>query len=59
PSPAAARSGSDQRHRRGERGLWLLRAMPGAPAGIYLADHPQRFETEAARIDTLRRLLKR
>lgn len=59
PSAEAARTGSDQRHRRGERGLWLLRAMPGAPTGIYLADHPQRFEAEAARIDALRRLLKR
>lgn len=59
PSAEAARTGSDLHHRRGERGLWLLRAKPGAPAGIYLADHPQRFETDAARIDALRRLLKR
>jgi hypothetical protein len=54
-----ARSGSDVAHKRGERGLWLLRAKPGAPAGIYLADHPQRFEADAARIEALRRLLKR
>ncbi len=59
PSASAARKSSDLPHKRGERGLWLLRAKPDAPVGIYLADHPQRFELDAARIETLRRLLKR
>lgn len=59
PSAGAARKSSDLPHKRGERGLWLLRAKVGAPVGIYLADHPQRFELDAARIEVLRHLLKR
>jgi hypothetical protein len=59
PAADAARSGSDLAYKRGARGLWLLRAKPGAPAGIYLADHQQRFEVDAARIEALRRLIKR
>ena len=54
----AVRSSSDLVHRRGNRGLWLLRAPAGADAGIYLADHPQRFVDEtvdAKRIEVLRK----
>ncbi|WP_180126595.1 hypothetical protein [Rhodoferax sp. BLA1] len=59
PSENGPRSGSDMTHKRGERGLWLLRSKPGAPSGIYLADHPQRYETDPTHIEALRRLLKR
>jgi hypothetical protein len=59
PSTNGLRTGSDIRHKRGDTGMWLLRAKPSAPIGIYLADHPQRFEADAARIDALLRLLKR
>lgn len=59
PSTSGPRSGSDLSHKRGEHGLWLLRIKPGAPSGIYLADHPQRYEADATRIEALRRLLKR
>jgi hypothetical protein len=57
PGSDLPRSGSDIRHQPGERGLWLLRLKPGGPAGLYLADHPQRFEADASRIADLRRLL--
>lgn len=56
------RSSTDLIYRRGDRGLWLLRRQPGGRAGLYLADHPQRFVSAAggaARIEALRRLLPR
>ena len=59
PSASGFRSGSDVLHKRGERGLWLLRVKPGAPSSVYLADHPQRYEADPTRIELLRRLLKR
>lgn len=62
----APRSGSDLLYWRGDKGLWLLRLRPASNtstgAGIYLADHPQRFVPEAggaARIGALRRSLMR
>ena len=58
----APRSSSDLVHLRGQRGLWLLRLLPGGASGIYLADHPQRFvssDKEATRIAALVRLLGR
>lgn len=62
PAADQPRSSSDLRYREGDMGLWLLRKRPGREAGLYLADHPQRFvpaATEAARIETLRELLRR
>lgn len=57
PHPSGLRSSSDIHYRKGDSGLWLLRAHPAAE-GLYLADNPQRFvptATGAARIDVLRR----
>lgn len=51
-SPAGAlRSSSDIHYSVGQKGLWFLRATPGADGtALYRADHPQRFlpEEEAA-----------
>lgn len=51
-SPAGAlRSSSDLHYSVGQKGLWFLRATPGADGTpLYRADHPQRFlpEEEAA-----------
>lgn len=61
PAPDGPRTGSDIIHRRGDRGLWLLRVRPGAEAGLYLADHPQRFVSataEPGRIEVLRKKLQ-
>ncbi len=59
PHPSGLRSSSDIHYRKGDSGLWLLRAHPAAE-GLYLADNPQRFvptATGAARIDVLRRAI--
>ena len=60
PSPGGLRSSSDIFYRRGQRGLWFLRARtPGAEGGPYLADHPQRFVSAADnRFEELRNTLK-
>ena len=61
PSPTKPVSGSDISFRPGQAGLWLLAARPGGPAGIYVADHPQRFVPAGsgqAKIDALRALLR-
>ncbi|MDP3085674.1 MAG: hypothetical protein Q8N44_18560 [Rubrivivax sp.] len=60
PAAGVPRSSSDLIYRRGDRGLWLLRARPGA-AGQFLVDHPQRFVpvADTARIDALRAALAR
>lgn len=55
--PNAPRSSSDLVRRSGDQGLWLLRLQPGASAGVYLADHPQRFETRPDKIAALRQLV--
>lgn len=60
PSPSGLRVSTDIHYRKGDTGLWLLRPHPGATAGLYLADNPQRFvpaATGAAHIDTLRKLI--
>jgi hypothetical protein len=62
PLSGGPRSGADVIYRRGDRGLWLLRARPGMNSGVYLADHPQRFVAEGSgsgRIDALRKKLPR
>lgn len=48
-SPAGAlRSSSDLHYSVGQKGLWFLRATPGADGTpLYRADHPQRFLPEA------------
>ena len=55
-------SSSDLSYKRGDRGLWFLRLRRAGEAGIYLADHPQRFVREgaeaAAQVDALRRQLR-
>lgn len=54
------RSSSNISYARNAKGLWLLRQKPGT-AGIYLADHPQRFLAEgkdAKRIEMIRAALK-
>jgi len=58
PGAGSLRSSSDLVYRRGDRGLWLLRARPGGD-GLYLVDHPQRFVAAAdvARIAALRALI--
>jgi hypothetical protein len=49
PLPSAPRSSTDLLFRRGNRGLWFLRAGPPGTTGLYVADHPQRFiETDRA-----------
>lgn len=56
------RSSSDIAFRRGDRGLWLLRAHGSGPIDLLAADHPQRFVpagSGAPRIAALRRLLGR
>lgn len=61
-APHAPRSSSDLIYKRGDLGLWLLTQGPGADAGIYRADHPQRFVSQAsgaARIEKLRQLIAR
>ena len=61
PAASALRSSSDLNFERGQKGLWLLRAVPGAK-GLYAFDHPQRFvsaATDPARIAALRRLTAR
>jgi hypothetical protein len=47
-SPAGAlRSSSDIHYSVGQKGLWFLRATPGADGtALYRADHPQRFLPE-------------
>jgi len=39
------RSSSDITYRPGQSGAWFLRLSSKAEHGIYLADHPQRFQT--------------
>jgi hypothetical protein len=59
PANKALRSSSDPDYRRGDRGLWLLRARPNSK-GLYLVDHPQRFVPAVGgenRIRQLRRLI--
>ena len=59
PAASLPRSSTDPDYRRGDRGLWLLRARPGSK-GLYVIDHPQRFVPAAdgeARIRQLRRLI--
>lgn len=61
PAAGALRSSSDIHFSMGDHGLWLLRKQPGGAAGLYLADHPQRFvstATGAERIEILRKLLR-
>lgn len=60
PSHDGPRSANDITYQRGAKGLWLLRQKP-ASAGIYLADHPQRFIAEGKdnkRIEMIRTMLK-
>ena len=60
PDAATLRSSSDIHFRKGDSGLWLLRAHPSGDSGLYLADHPQRFvpaATGAARIQSLRKIV--
>ena len=60
PNPSGLRVSTDIYYRKGDTGLWLLRPHPGATAGLYLADNPQRFvpaATGAAHIDALRKLI--
>lgn len=59
PASKAPRSSNDPDYRRGDRGLWLLRARPDS-RGLYLVDHPQRFVSVVggeSRIRQLRRLI--
>ena len=61
PAPDAPQASDAITYGRGDRGLWLLRPWPGG-AGLYAADHPQRFVREgrdAALVKTLRELLGR
>lgn len=61
PSPAKPISSSDISYRPGQHGLWFLAARPGGPAGIYVADHPQRFMpagSEQAKIEAFIKLLR-
>lgn len=46
PSPERPVSSSDIRHPASSDGLWFLRPRPGGPAGVFMADHPQRFVSE-------------
>ena len=39
------RSSSDITYRRGQSGIWFLRLRSKTERGVYLADHPQRFQT--------------
>ena len=48
PGSDAPRSSTDIVYRKGDQGLWLLRARPGGNSGLYLADHPQRFVPSSA-----------
>ena len=62
PSPDAPRSSTDLLYRKGQKGLWFLRVRDQKDAGLYLADHPQRFvpvEQAQGRIQALREQLKR
>lgn len=46
-------------HNDGQRGLWYLRLQNADEAGIYVADHPQRFvplDNASAQIEALRSL---
>jgi len=47
--PPAGRpvSSSDLEFRRGDRGLWFLKAAPGEAKGVFIVDHPQRFLRDA------------
>jgi len=61
PSPGAPRASTDILYRKGQRGLWFLRARTQGESGLYLADHPQRFLSatrEAGRIEEFRRVLQ-
>ena len=61
PTPGKPVSGSDIFYRPGQDGLWFLAARPGGPAGIHVADHPQRFiptGTGQARIAAFKKLLR-
>lgn len=60
--PSASRSSTDLSYDKGDRGLWFLRAGPPGTAGLYVADHPQRFmsaERAGEEIELLRERLKK
>ena len=56
------RASSDIHYSAGQKGLWFLRATPGADgAALYRADHPQRFlreEKAAPRIRYFQELVR-
>jgi len=43
PAPGAPIASDAITYDEGQRGLWFLRRQPGS-SGLYLADHPQRYE---------------
>lgn len=60
--PSASRSSTDLTYKQGDRGLWFLRTGPPGTAGLYVADHPQRFmsaERAGEEIELLRERLKK
>lgn len=63
--PPAGRpvSSSDLEFRRGDRGLWFLKAAPGEAKAVFIVDHPQRFLRDApenaAELKAWRERLKR
>jgi hypothetical protein len=59
--PSASGSSTNLSYNKGDRGLWFLRAGPPGTAGLYVADHPQRFmnaERAGEEIELLRERLK-
>ena len=62
PSAEIPRSSTDIFYKDGQKGLWFLRERKvEGEAGIYLADHPQRFVSEKhadAQIEIIRNILK-
>ncbi len=61
PAPEAPRSSSDLTYQTGQTGLWFLQTRTPQDAGIYRADHPQRFlpNATAAQIAPFRQLIQR
>ncbi len=58
PAPGKPISSSDIHFSVGQTGLWFLRLSGSGEAGLYLADHPQRFNRIPGAEETIRSVKK-
>jgi hypothetical protein len=61
PYSRGLRNDAEVFYKKGQKGLWFLRLRAPREAGIYLADHPQRFLSvkQVSQIETFRKLLQK